>query len=447
MRISNEILGTKFLNCYDLNEFIDAGGNGKVYKITRKCDGMFFALKYLRSNHNLSLYEKRKSRFKNEIETLKHLNELKNPYVMPIIDYNTTSDGLFWYIMPIGTTICNYFHDNDFDLMKKITYFIDIAKGLKSIHEMNYYHRDIKPNNIIIVNNEIKLADFGLVWHPSFIQNTNSDEKVGPIETIAPEMIEDNLELKHSEKSDVFSFVKTIWMLILERNRAFVGQYSFETIDYLVCDMIIFKKFKINTLARLNDLIKRGTEYLPINRPSINEVIIELELFVLDNQLPEKDISLINHKEVIQRSLFENKSDIEVITNFVKIWNFISDITSKNIYIISNETIDFQLSSKIVIKEMHLSEIENGIIFESTSNKRFLLIIKIIEVHKLDHNIILESIDINLESLPYSDIYDYRDVSKTKHMDLILGDFEEESIKTKVLVLSKSSKYNLSLYS
>jgi serine/threonine-protein kinase len=84
--------------------------------------------------------DKRKLRFKDEINTLEHLSKFKNPYVVPLIDYNTSDDGLYWYVMPIGKTI-----------------------GIKSIHDLNYYHRDIKPNNILIVEDEIKLADFGLV--------------------------------------------------------------------------------------------------------------------------------------------------------------------------------------------------------------------------------------------------------------------------------------------
>ena len=259
MMIKGINLGTHFLENYTLGEYIDKGGNGKVYKVKRICDGKIFTLKYLNDARTKEWNEKRKIRFKDEIQTLCNLSKIDNPYVMPLIDYNIFDDDLYWYIMPISKTISEFFNDENISIREKIFYFIDIAKGIKSIHDLNYYHRDIEPNNILVVDNKVRLVDFGLVWHPSFEPCTNKEEKVGPAETIAPEMREDNPDLKHSSKADIYSFVKTIWMLLLGRSRAFVVQYSYETMDYLDCRMAILCDKGIKTFTRLNQLIMDGT--------------------------------------------------------------------------------------------------------------------------------------------------------------------------------------------
>ncbi len=68
-------------------------------------------LKEIKSNKKR--YKKLKSRFKSEIETLKKLNELNNKYVIKIIDYNISDDELFWYIMPLGRTITDFFNNEN----------------------------------------------------------------------------------------------------------------------------------------------------------------------------------------------------------------------------------------------------------------------------------------------------------------------------------------------
>ncbi len=445
MNIKPSELGTRFLENYELGEYIDKGGNGSIYKVTRNHDGSIFALKCLLGSRTKEWDKKRKLRFRNEINTLNDLGELGNPYVMPLVDNNTSDEGLYWYLMPLGRTISEVFSNEKIDLYSKIQYFIDIAKGIKSIHELDYCHRDIKPNNILIVEDKIKLADFGLVWHPSFEPRTHNDEKVGPTETIAPEMRENNPELKHSSKADIYSFVKTIWMLILGRKRAFVDQYSYETKDYLNCSMEIFRHDGIRTFSRLNDLIMRGTEYLPVNRPSIDEVIKELESFVMDNKLSDKDISLINHIEVIRQNLYTIESDIEIITNITKMKDFLNGIFKSNIYLLENERLDGSCDTKFEVKKIQVTEIESGIIFESTNNKRYLLVVNMLEIDKQKNKISLSTIDIKIENIPTNSIYEYIDYYSVDIMDRLIGNFEEQNEKSFIEVMSRAERFILSV--
>jgi serine/threonine protein kinase len=85
---------------------------------------------------------------------------------------------------------------------KLIIHFgIQILKGLKYLHTNGIIHGDLKLENIFYLKNEngisLKIGDFGT-------NNIKKYEFYGSMLNIAPEVIVDNL--KHNEKSDIFSF-------------------------------------------------------------------------------------------------------------------------------------------------------------------------------------------------------------------------------------------------
>ena len=93
---------------------------------------------------------------------------------------------------------------------------VEMAKGLKKIHEKKVMHRDIKPDNIFMKNYndyyndldklEIKIGDFGC---SIFIKDNNS-EGIGTVFYSAPEIIQG---LEYDEKCDIWSFGITLYEL------------------------------------------------------------------------------------------------------------------------------------------------------------------------------------------------------------------------------------------
>ena len=93
---------------------------------------------------------------------------------------------------------------------------IEIAKGLKTIHEKGVMHRDIKPDNIYLKNYEdydsdleeleIKIGDFGC----SIFIKDNDSEEIGSVFYSAPEVIQG---FNYDEKCDIWSFGITLFEL------------------------------------------------------------------------------------------------------------------------------------------------------------------------------------------------------------------------------------------
>ena len=86
---------------------------------------------------------------------------------------------------------------------------LDIAKGLKTIHNKGIMHRDIKPSNIFIKSDEekiVKIGDFGC----SIYIKDNISEPIGTIVYSAPEIIKN---IEYDEKCDLWSLGITLFEL------------------------------------------------------------------------------------------------------------------------------------------------------------------------------------------------------------------------------------------
>ncbi|MBA2728944.1 MAG: protein kinase family protein [Parachlamydiaceae bacterium] len=65
-----------------------------------------------------------------------------------------------------GTFNVNFIQKNKIDHTELLTYVVDLAQGLKYLHNNNLVHSDFKPDNILIFKNKIKIADFGSCMPP-----------------------------------------------------------------------------------------------------------------------------------------------------------------------------------------------------------------------------------------------------------------------------------------
>lgn len=116
-------------------------------------------------------------RFIREIEALKlcRTNGIQN--IVLLLQYgklkirkdNRQVSGFEYYLFYImeyaDSDLKTYLEQNNLNMHERLGICIEICDSLSKLHAINIYHRDLKPDNILRINNEWKIADLGLITY------------------------------------------------------------------------------------------------------------------------------------------------------------------------------------------------------------------------------------------------------------------------------------------
>lgn len=258
------------LAAWTLVDSIDGGGNADVW-LARGAGEQEVAIKILRN-----LNEETYRRFRNEISALQKLGDTDGIIPMLESDFPEGKGARPWYAMPVAQS-SNAFLDKA-DPKTIVKEFIRLGQTLEKLHAGQIAHRDIKPENLLGLNGRLCFSDFGLVKYPDLAPMTPEKRDVGAKFTMAPEM---RREAAGADglPADVFSFAKTLWILLTGKPLGFDGPY--------VADSNVgLKKFMGKDYTTILDkLLSDCTQHDPHARPAITEVVARLDewLKVIDD--------------------------------------------------------------------------------------------------------------------------------------------------------------------
>lgn len=230
--------------------------------LAQRGDGQKGAIKILRN-----LKDETYARFRNEISALQKLGDIDGIIPMLESDFPEGKGARPWYAMPVAQSSRAFFHKADSAAIVKE--FVRLGQTLAKLHALHIAHRDIKPENLLGLNGRLCFSDFGLVKYPDLTPITSEKRDVGAKFTMAPEM---RREAAGADglPADVFSFAKTLWILLTEQSLGFDGPY----IAGSNVGLTNFLGKKYTTV--LDKLLSDCTQHDPLARPAITEVVTRL---------------------------------------------------------------------------------------------------------------------------------------------------------------------------
>jgi len=237
---------------YVVKEKLDEGGMGVVYLATDRLTGKDVALKQVKfnqigastSNETLSDSLDAKNALAQEFRAIA---SIRHPNIISVLDYGFLYDGSPFFTMDYLDEFSDFVTGGQTkSVIEKIELLIELLNTLEYLHRRGLLHRDIKPGNVALYQDHVKLLDFGLSVDAETIQSDDNMKIVGTIAYMAPEVLQG---YKPTPSSDLYA----VGIMAYE---IFIGRHPFNlnNINMLIMDVIsTMPDLSIMDTIRLSD--------------------------------------------------------------------------------------------------------------------------------------------------------------------------------------------------
>ncbi len=247
----DKYVGKRLDGRYEIQEIIGVGGMAVVYKAHDNVEDRTVAIKILKdefiSNNDFI------RRFKNESKAIAMLS---HPNIVKV--YDVSFGDLIQYIVMEyidGITLKEYIeHRGSLRWSDAIYFTTQILRGLQHAHDKGIVHRDVKPQNIMVLSDgTIKVADFGIARFARGDQRTITDMAIGSVHYISPEQARGE---KTDEKADIYSVGVMLYEML-------TGKLPFDA-DSAVSVAIMQLQREPQLPTEINSSIPKGLEQITI---------------------------------------------------------------------------------------------------------------------------------------------------------------------------------------
>ncbi len=274
------LLGRVLEKRYRLEERIGRGGMGTVYRATQIAMNKIVAVKVM--NPDLARNNEAARRFHREA---KAASLLSHPHAIRVIDFGQAATRDLFMVMefldgrPLSTVMRE---EAPFPLVRAAKVGCEIAQALAEAHAANLVHRDVKPDNVFLLDvagdaDFVKVLDFGIA---KFLTGTGDSAVtktggfVGTPQFMAPEQAEGHVVV--TPAIDVYSLGVILYSM-LSGQHPFKCDTPIQAVMAHLYEPIPALPVAICAPAEMQALLYRMLAKAPADRPSAVEVVTSLE--------------------------------------------------------------------------------------------------------------------------------------------------------------------------
>lgn len=392
-------VGKRLDGRYEIQEIVGVGGMSVVYKAYDNVDDRVVAVKILKDEFLTN--DDFVRRFKNESKAIALLS---HPNIVKVYDVSF-GEKLQYIVMEYvdGITLKEYIQKQGAITWNDALFFTtQILKALQHAHDKGIVHRDIKPQNIILLpNGNIKVADFGIARFSRSETRTLTDTAIGSVHYISPEQAKGEFT---DEKADIYSVGVVLYEML-------AGKVPFEA-ESAVSVALMQLQNNAKRLTEINPDIPLGLEQICIHAmqkdpkdryQSATEMLLDVEEVIN------------NPKTVFDYSCFVDKSPTKYISDTDKITAETPVINEKPIEKAVDTDEDEVEYYDPDHKKKVISAVLIGIIILVTAT--VLLIMAITGSFKTSTNTLDNFVGFSYDELISSNKYDYEFVLEQKKTD------------------------------
>lgn len=296
----DKYIGKRLDGRYEIHELLGVGGMAYVYKAYDNIEKRWVAIKILKEE--LAGNSDFLRRFRNES---KAIAVLSHPNIVKVYDVSF-GDRIQYIVMEYidGITLKQYIEQQGEIKWREALYFtVQILRALQHAHEKGIIHRDIKPQNIMLLEDgTIKVTDFGIARFSQAETQTMTDKAIGSVHYIAPEQARGGYI---NDKADIYSVGVMLYEML-------TSQLPFVA-DNAVSVAIMQMQAEPTPPSRINPSIPKGLEEItmhameknPAQRfPSAADMLEDVERFRRNPEI------VFHYDEQVDRAYAGTSADI-----------------------------------------------------------------------------------------------------------------------------------------